>query len=96
MRDQRRILNRANAVANALGADFERFPYALGTRHFPGMAGEAQTAIARLAVEIGKQSRRATFFVAAQTDGYYAFSHTLCCKIEHWFCGRYGVGRCHR
>src|SRR5712691_7958413 len=90
MLEQPRVLDRANAVADAFDADGQRVPDALRTRRLPGVAGESQTTVARFAVEIGEPGGRAAFLAPAEADGDHAVADALGRKIEDRLC-RFGA-----
>src|SRR4029077_3471122 len=87
MRNQSWVLDSPNSVADTLGADFERFPYAPGTRHLAGVTREPQAAITSVAKETGKEARGPALFIASEADRNHSFAYALGGKIEHRFGG---------
>src|ERR1700688_211190 len=87
MRNQRRVFDGANAVADALRADFERFPYTPRARHLASVTSEPQAAIASVAKEIGEEACRAALFVASEANRDHSFAYALGGKIEYRFGG---------
>src|SRR5215469_10632597 len=71
---QPQIFDSADAMADALGANFQGVPDAFRTARFTGMASEPQSALAGLQIEIAEPLPRALLFESAQADGHYALA----------------------
>ena len=83
LRQQLRIVDRADAVADPLRADRERIPDALRVRGLARVARQAQPAIARLRVQIAKPQRGTFRLDAADADRDHSIAHVLRREIEH-------------
>src|SRR5580700_439654 len=87
MLEQSRIVDRANAMADALGSNRQCVPDTLRIRRFAGVAGQPQAAIASLRVQILEPQCWSARLEPAEPDRYDTVANALCGEIEHWFRG---------
>src|SRR4051794_38214190 len=80
--EQSGIVDRADAVADALRADFEGIPNACGVRYFPGVTGQSQTRLRSFTIELLKPGGWTAFFIPTDADRNHALTPQFSRNLE--------------